>query len=201
MRQRVVGHVRQDHGHGARQHLTGPARPATRCASWALLSPARSSGTGTFGPRRADERAVALGRSFFGPLIDRTVELLRGHDEREPAAIRSFLTGVREAAADPSPTDRPGPVHSRRIRAVRHTPVRDRERALAAAPRAAHRPHTVSRDTRPPGNTGFTNGQWPGNRLLTGCRASTAAPRCRSAATPAPAPRPTPKDVARELQG
>ncbi|MFF8945866.1 MarR family winged helix-turn-helix transcriptional regulator [Streptomyces sp. NPDC014864] len=47
-----------------------------------------------------DERAVVLGRSFFGPLIDRTTELLRGYDERELAAIRGFLTGVREAAAD-----------------------------------------------------------------------------------------------------
>ncbi|MFI8945672.1 MarR family winged helix-turn-helix transcriptional regulator [Streptomyces sp. NPDC053750] len=45
-----------------------------------------------------DERAIALGRSHFGPLIGRTVELLRGYDERELAAIRGFLTGVREAA-------------------------------------------------------------------------------------------------------
>ncbi|MES4832174.1 MarR family transcriptional regulator, partial [Streptomyces anthocyanicus] len=47
-----------------------------------------------------DERAVALGWSHFGPLIGRAVELLRGYDERELAAIRGFLTGVREAAAD-----------------------------------------------------------------------------------------------------
>jgi DNA-binding MarR family transcriptional regulator len=46
-----------------------------------------------------DERAVALGQAFFGPLIGRTVELLRGYDERELAAIRDFLNGVREAAA------------------------------------------------------------------------------------------------------
>ncbi|MFF8968191.1 MarR family winged helix-turn-helix transcriptional regulator [Streptomyces sp. NPDC014995] len=46
-----------------------------------------------------DERAVALGRAFFGPLIGRTVELLRGYDERELAAIRGFLDGVRQAAA------------------------------------------------------------------------------------------------------
>ncbi|MGW0631796.1 MarR family winged helix-turn-helix transcriptional regulator [Streptomyces sp. NPDC002758] len=45
-----------------------------------------------------DERAVDLGWSFFGPLIDRSVELLRGYDERELAAIRGFLTGVRDAA-------------------------------------------------------------------------------------------------------
>lgn len=45
-----------------------------------------------------DERAVALARAHFGPLIGRAVELLRGYDERETAAIRSFLAGVREAA-------------------------------------------------------------------------------------------------------
>ncbi|MFE0382990.1 MarR family transcriptional regulator [Streptomyces bungoensis] len=45
-----------------------------------------------------EERAVELGRAFFGPLIERSVELLRGYDERESAAIRSFLEGVREAA-------------------------------------------------------------------------------------------------------
>lgn len=47
-----------------------------------------------------DETAVELGRSFFGPLIERSVELLRGYDERELAAIRSFLGGVRNAAAE-----------------------------------------------------------------------------------------------------
>ncbi|MFE1299200.1 MarR family winged helix-turn-helix transcriptional regulator [Streptomyces sp. NPDC057413] len=46
-----------------------------------------------------DERAVELGQAFFGPLIGRTVELLRGYDDRERAAIRGFLTGVRDAAA------------------------------------------------------------------------------------------------------
>ncbi|MEJ1196440.1 MULTISPECIES: MarR family transcriptional regulator [unclassified Streptomyces] len=46
-----------------------------------------------------DERAVTLGRSHFGPLIGQVVELLRSYDERELAAIGSFLTGVREAAA------------------------------------------------------------------------------------------------------
>jgi DNA-binding MarR family transcriptional regulator len=49
-----------------------------------------------------DERAVELGWSFFGPLIDRTVELLHGYDERELAAIRGFLSGVREVAAGDS---------------------------------------------------------------------------------------------------
>ncbi|MER6425544.1 MarR family transcriptional regulator [Streptomyces sp. NPDC001137] len=44
-------------------------------------------------------RAVELGWSSFGPLIERTVELLRGYDERELAAIKGFLAGVRDAAA------------------------------------------------------------------------------------------------------
>ncbi|MER5436730.1 MarR family transcriptional regulator [Streptomyces sp. NPDC002588] len=46
-----------------------------------------------------DERAVALGESFFGPLIRQVVDLLEGYDERERAAIRGFLEGVRRAAA------------------------------------------------------------------------------------------------------
>ncbi|MBK3644453.1 MULTISPECIES: MarR family transcriptional regulator [Streptomyces] len=46
-----------------------------------------------------EEQAVELGWAFFGPLIGRTAELLRGYDERELAAIRGFLEGVREAAA------------------------------------------------------------------------------------------------------
>ncbi|MGX1561904.1 MarR family winged helix-turn-helix transcriptional regulator [Streptomyces sp. NPDC055506] len=45
------------------------------------------------------EGAIALGRQHFGPLIDRAVGLLSGYDERELAAIRGFLAGVREAAA------------------------------------------------------------------------------------------------------
>ncbi|MFI9833982.1 MarR family winged helix-turn-helix transcriptional regulator [Streptomyces sp. NPDC051913] len=46
------------------------------------------------------EEAVELGRAFFGPLIDRTMGLLRAYDERETAAILGFLTGVRDAAAE-----------------------------------------------------------------------------------------------------
>ncbi|MBG0855888.1 MarR family transcriptional regulator [Streptomyces spinoverrucosus] len=46
-----------------------------------------------------DARAVDLGWASFGPLIERAVQLLRGYDERELAAIRGFLEGVREAAA------------------------------------------------------------------------------------------------------
>ncbi|MER6784746.1 MarR family winged helix-turn-helix transcriptional regulator [Streptomyces sp. NPDC000658] len=47
-----------------------------------------------------DERAVALGQAFFGPLIGRVVDLLDGYDEPERAAIRGFLEGVRRAAAE-----------------------------------------------------------------------------------------------------
>ena len=47
-----------------------------------------------------DQRAVDLGQSFFGPLIGNAVALLQGYDERELAAIRGFLAGVREAAAE-----------------------------------------------------------------------------------------------------
>jgi len=46
------------------------------------------------------EGAVELGWAFFGPLIDRTVGLLETYDERERAAIRGFLTGVRDAVAE-----------------------------------------------------------------------------------------------------
>ncbi|WP_405742970.1 MarR family winged helix-turn-helix transcriptional regulator [Streptomyces sp. NBC_00028] len=46
------------------------------------------------------EEAVELGRAFFGPLMDRTMGLLRTYDERETAAILGFLTGVRDAAAE-----------------------------------------------------------------------------------------------------
>ncbi len=47
-----------------------------------------------------DQRAVELGQDFFDPLIGSAVALLHGYDERERAAIRSFLDGVREAVAE-----------------------------------------------------------------------------------------------------
>ncbi|MEU6085844.1 MarR family transcriptional regulator [Streptomyces sp. NPDC047085] len=47
-----------------------------------------------------EDRAVELGQAFFGPLIQRSVELLRGYDEGQRAAIRDFLDGVRQAAAE-----------------------------------------------------------------------------------------------------
>ncbi|NUV70896.1 MULTISPECIES: MarR family transcriptional regulator [unclassified Streptomyces] len=45
-----------------------------------------------------DEQAVALGWAHFGPLIERALGLLRGYDERELAAVRNFLSGMRKAA-------------------------------------------------------------------------------------------------------
>ncbi|MCX5343997.1 MarR family transcriptional regulator [Streptomyces atratus] len=42
-------------------------------------------------------RAVELGRSFFGPLIDDTVAVLREFDERETAAVRRFLSAAHQA--------------------------------------------------------------------------------------------------------
>jgi DNA-binding MarR family transcriptional regulator len=47
-----------------------------------------------------EEAAEDLGRAFFGPLIERSAELLRGYDDHQRAAIRDFLDGVRRAAAD-----------------------------------------------------------------------------------------------------
>ncbi|MEV6111739.1 MarR family transcriptional regulator [Streptomyces sp. NPDC052109] len=50
------------------------------------------------------EGAVEFGRSFFGPLIERSVELLHGYDDHQRGAIRDFLEGVRQAAAEPAHT-------------------------------------------------------------------------------------------------
>ncbi|MFC8234664.1 MarR family transcriptional regulator [Streptomyces sp. NPDC057284] len=44
-----------------------------------------------------DPRAVELGRSFFGPLIDNTVAVLRDFDESETAAVRRFLSAAHRA--------------------------------------------------------------------------------------------------------
>lgn len=46
------------------------------------------------------ERARQLGWTHFGPLIDGTVELLRGFDDRERDAVRRFLLGVRDVLTD-----------------------------------------------------------------------------------------------------
>ncbi|MEU3987503.1 MarR family transcriptional regulator [Streptomyces platensis] len=47
-----------------------------------------------------DDRALALGQSFFGPLIDRTIALLATFEAEEQAAIRRFLSGVGEAVTE-----------------------------------------------------------------------------------------------------
>ncbi|MFF0286033.1 MarR family transcriptional regulator [Streptomyces sp. NPDC005262] len=44
-----------------------------------------------------DPRAVELGRSFFGPLIDNTVAVLHDFDESETAAVRRFLSAAHRA--------------------------------------------------------------------------------------------------------
>ncbi|MER6067637.1 MarR family transcriptional regulator [Streptomyces sp. NPDC001817] len=46
------------------------------------------------------EDAVDLGEASFGPLIERTLELLRGYDGHQRAAVRDFLDGVRQGAAE-----------------------------------------------------------------------------------------------------
>ncbi|MER6046874.1 helix-turn-helix domain-containing protein [Streptomyces sp. NPDC001793] len=48
-----------------------------------------------------DAGAIALGQSFFGPLIARTLDLLETFDDTERSAIHRFLTGVRDATPDP----------------------------------------------------------------------------------------------------
>ncbi|MFF2437822.1 MarR family transcriptional regulator [Streptomyces sp. NPDC058107] len=44
-----------------------------------------------------DPRAVELGRSFFGPLIDNPVAVLRDFNESETAAVRRFLSAAHRA--------------------------------------------------------------------------------------------------------
>ncbi|MFC8627243.1 MarR family winged helix-turn-helix transcriptional regulator [Streptomyces anulatus] len=44
-----------------------------------------------------DERAVELGRAFFGPFIGAADTALRGLDARETDAVRRFLTAAHEA--------------------------------------------------------------------------------------------------------
>ncbi|MCH0555564.1 MULTISPECIES: helix-turn-helix domain-containing protein [unclassified Streptomyces] len=75
--------------------------------------------------------AVELGWAFFGPLIQRSTELLSGYDEHQREAIREFLAGVRKAGAGAGERPAPGPAS----------------------------PHTAGRDAPAPGNTGFTDGQ------------------------------------------
>lgn len=55
-----------------------------------------------------EEAAVDLGWAFFGPLIERSTELLRGYDDHQRAAIRDFLDGVRQAAAEGAHTPSAG---------------------------------------------------------------------------------------------
>ncbi|WP_328483970.1 MarR family transcriptional regulator [Streptomyces sp. NBC_00377] len=45
------------------------------------------------------DEAVALGRSFFGPLIDEMVAAMRSFDEKDLAVVRRFLLAVHDVAA------------------------------------------------------------------------------------------------------
>lgn len=72
------------------------------------------------------ERAINLGWSFFGPLIDRIIATMRGYDEAELETVRRFLRGIVDAVVaqrstrtdpvTPGPLSRhamnePGPSH------------------------------------------------------------------------------------------
>ncbi|ETK37374.1 MarR family transcriptional regulator [Microbispora sp. ATCC PTA-5024] len=46
---------------------------------------------------KVEDRAKDLGWSYFGPLIDKTVAVLPGFDERETAAVRLFLQTALDA--------------------------------------------------------------------------------------------------------
>jgi len=58
---------------------------------------------------RVEDGAKELGRAWFGPLIDGTVELLGDFDARETEAVRRFLSGVRDLMAGPATPGPPGP--------------------------------------------------------------------------------------------
>ncbi|MHC3467408.1 MarR family winged helix-turn-helix transcriptional regulator [Streptomyces sp. 7R007] len=46
-----------------------------------------------------EEKAVAMGWSFFGPLIGQMVTAVRSFDDTELAAVRRFLLSMREVTA------------------------------------------------------------------------------------------------------
>jgi DNA-binding MarR family transcriptional regulator len=52
---------------------------------------------------KTSEQAVALGQGHFGPLITQTLDLLCTLTESEVAAVRRFLTGVRDAVQSQHP--------------------------------------------------------------------------------------------------
>ncbi|MFF9315564.1 MarR family winged helix-turn-helix transcriptional regulator [Streptomyces sp. NPDC014748] len=52
---------------------------------------------------RTTEQAVTLGQGHFGPLIAHVLDLLGTFDEAEVAAVRRFLTSVRDTARDRGP--------------------------------------------------------------------------------------------------
>ncbi|TQS30443.1 MarR family transcriptional regulator [Microbispora sp. KK1-11] len=52
---------------------------------------------------RVEDRAKELGWSYFGPLIDRTIGVLSGFDERHLAAVRLFLLTALDALTTEGP--------------------------------------------------------------------------------------------------
>ncbi|MER5738829.1 MULTISPECIES: helix-turn-helix domain-containing protein [unclassified Streptomyces] len=54
------------------------------------------------------DEAVALGWSFFGPLIDEMVDAMRSLDEEDLAVVRRFLPAMREVTAAGRRTRRKG---------------------------------------------------------------------------------------------
>ena len=58
---------------------------------------------------RVEEGAKELGQAHFGPLIEGSVALLRAFDGKERAAVRGFLTGVRDLLAAPQGPAPDGP--------------------------------------------------------------------------------------------
>ncbi|MFG2866558.1 MarR family transcriptional regulator [Streptomyces sp. NPDC048338] len=58
---------------------------------------------------RVEEGAKELGQAHFGPLIEGSVALLRAFDGKERAAVRGFLTGVRDLLAAPQGPAPEGP--------------------------------------------------------------------------------------------
>jgi DNA-binding MarR family transcriptional regulator len=54
-----------------------------------------------------EDRAIALGWSFFGPLITEMVTAMREFDEDELATVRRFLVAMSEVVASGRRADRP----------------------------------------------------------------------------------------------
>ncbi|WJV44133.1 MarR family winged helix-turn-helix transcriptional regulator [Streptomyces flavofungini] len=56
-----------------------------------------------------EDKAVTLGWSFFGPLINEMVAAMRSFDEKDLAVVQRFLLAMRDVAAAGRRTQRNGP--------------------------------------------------------------------------------------------